>query len=320
MKSIVNSVLLSYKILLIPIVLMMISCGEKKNDLDLKDSTNTQQKHNIKSFFFLRKGMTYNEVIKYLDANSIRHSKLLTPYWSEKVKNSLKNGYNEHNDYNYEILNNYSKAKYLKIYNYSIDDIFFDELRLYFIDDVVYKLIYKKLYNDYILFDDLIYRDDLNANHYPNDIRQFLDRLYLEIDDINKEASKPLYLLNSALVKKYGESNKNNSPNNSFIDFPMGNQYHLSWGDYNNSNHQNIEIRLGNSNEEEERIFNSDKTNPSFDVYYYLRYYLDVDFTTESLLLKIKQDKQERSRIKEEKRKNEIEKQKQKEKAFLDKI
>ena len=320
MKSIIISILPLDKILLILIILMMVSCGEKKNDLDIKDSTNTQQKHNIKSFFFLRKGMTYKEVVKYLDANSIKHSNLSTPYWSEKIKNSLKNGYGEYDDYNYEVLNNYSKAKYLKIYNYSIDDIFFDELRLYFIDDVVYKLIYKKLYYDYILFDDLIYRDDLNANHYPNDIRQFLDRLYLEIDDINKEASNSLYLLNAALVKKYGKSNKNNSTNNSFIEFPMRNQYHLSWGDLNNSNLQSIEIRLGNSNEEEERIFNSDKTNPSFDVYYYLRYYLDVDFTTETQLLKIKQDKKERKQIKVEKRKNEIEKQKQKEKTFLDKI
>lgn len=137
---------------------------------------------------------------------------------------------------------------------------------------------------------------------------------------INKEASNSLYLLNSALVKKYGPSNKNNSPNNSFIDFPMGNQYHLSWGDFNNSNLQNIEISLGNSNEEKEEIFNIDRSNPTFSVYYKLRYYLDVDFTTEFLLFKIKQDKQERNRIKEEKRKNEIEKQKQKEQELLDKI
>jgi hypothetical protein len=320
MKSFTNSVLRFNNILLIPIILMMFSCGEKKNNLDIKDSSNTQQKHNIKSFFFLKKGMTYNEVVKYLDANSIKHSNLSTPYWSEKIKNSLKNGYNEHEDYNYEILDNYSKAKYLKIYNYRIGDIFFDELRLYFIDDVVYKLTYKKLYHDYIPIDNMNYYDDLNANRYPSDIRQFLDRLYLKIDEINKEASNSLYLLNAALVKKYGPSNKNNSPNNSFVDFPMGNQYHLSWGDFNNSNLQNIVIRLGNSNEEKEEIFNYDKSNPTFQVYYYLRYYLDVDFTTESQLLKIKQDKQERNRIKEEKRKNEIEKQKQKEQELLDRI
>lgn len=320
MKSIINSVLLSNKILIIPIVLMMISCGEKKNDLDTKDSTTTQQKHSIKSFFFLKKGMTYNEVVNYLDANSIKHTKLSTPYWSEKIKNSLKEGYEEHESYNYEILDNYSKTKYLKIYNYSIGDIFFDELRLYFIEGVVYKLTYKKIYNDYIRFDNSIYRDDLNANRYPSYIRQFLDDLYDKIRLINEEASNSLYLLNSALVKKYGPSNKNNSLNNSFIDFPMGNRYHLSWGDFNNSNLQNIEIRLGNSNEENEKIYNYDKSNPIFTVSYKLRYYLDVDFTTESQLLKIRQDKQDRSRIKEEKRKNEIEKQKQKEQELLDKI
>ena len=191
---------------------------------------------------------------------------------------------------------------------------------MYFIEGVVYKLTYKKIYNDYIRFDNSIYRDDLNANRYPSYIRQFLDDLYDKIRLINEEASNSLYLLNSALVKKYGPSNKNNSLNNSFIDFPMGNQYHLSWGDFNNSNLQNIEIRLGNSNEENEKIYDYDKSNPFFTVSYNLRYYLDVDFTTESQLLKIKQDKQDRSRIIEEKRKNEIEKQKQKEQELLDKI
>lgn len=327
MKSLVNSIIQFKKILLIPIFLMIISCGvkNKEDDLNSIDSLNTQQNHNIPSFFFLRKGMTYDEVEEYLETNSIKHTDLSTPYWNEDLKNSLKGANDDFNyySYNYEVLNNYSKARYIKIYDYEIGDIYFDELRLYFIEGIVYKLAYKKLFTDYISYEGLISPEDfstINDNRIPFSVRQILKELFFQINNLNKESSNSLYLLNSALAKKHGTSNKNNSPNNSFIEDPLKNQYHLSWGDHNNSDLRNIVIKLGNSNQYEEIIRNYDKSNPFIAVRYTLYYYLEVDFTTNFQLLKIKQDKIDRSRIKEEKRKNEIEKQKQKEKAFLDKI
>lgn len=327
MKILINNIIQLNKILLISIVLMIISCGKKNNENDLTstDSLNAQHSHNISSFFFLRKGMTYDEVEEYLETNSIKHTDLSTPYLKEKLKNSLKREGNLsiYRYYNYEVLDNYSKANYIKIFDYSIGDIYFDELRLYFIDGVVYKLTYNKLFTDYISYEGLIPQEDfttINDNKIPYGIRQYLINLSTNINQLNQDESNSLYLLNSALVKKYGESNKNNSPNISFVDNPKNNQYHLSWGDYNNKDLQNVVIKLGNSNEYEEKIYNYDKSNPYIAAQYTLYYYLDVDFSTKSQLLSISLDKDERRRIKEEKRNSEIEKQKQKEQELLDRI
>lgn len=327
MKSLKNTILKFNKILLFPIVLMIISCGEKnkENNLNSIDSLNAQQNHNITSFFFLRKGMTYDEVEEYLETNSIKHTDLSTPYWNEDLKNSLKGANSDYNYYSYnrEVLNNYSKAKYLKIFDYSIGDIYFDELRLYFIDGVIYKLTYNKLFTDYISYEGLIPQEDLSAireERIPFSLNQNLQELISQIDQINKTESNSVYLLNVALVKKYGQSNKNNSPNNSFIEDPTNNQYNLSWGDNNNSNLQNIVIKLGNSNNYKEEFHNYDESNPYLSVKYTLFYYLDVDFTTKSQMSLINRDIQERRQLKEEKRRNEIENQKQKEQELLDKI
>ena len=48
-----------------------------------------------------------------------------------------------------------------------------------------------------------------------------------------------------------------------------------------------VVVRGPNPKQIEGKIYNFNKSNPYFQVYYKLRYYLDVDFTKKSKLLKI---------------------------------
>ncbi|CAM3824844.1 hypothetical protein [Aquirufa aurantiipilula] len=296
--------------ILLTISLFGFSCLTKENKIESSNSMKKINIHNIPSFFFLHKGMTYSEVEKYLATNSIKHTPLLIPTWNDPVKNSLNEFYTKPEyKHNFDVLNNYSHAKYLKIYNFKIGNIKFDEIRLFFIDNVIYRLTYFKCYYDW----QKIYRTSITSNN----LRYELDAIVYKRLKINELESKPLILLKDALIKKYGPPNLNNSEDSSFTSNLDKNNFNPSWGDVNNSKLQNIEINLGNQNFYNEVV---NKEMNKVIVEYSMYYYLIADFTTKSLIDKIQKDKSIRKKQIEDLKKKELKNQKIREQKFLDKI
>ena len=140
-------------------LLFLFSCNEPTKNEEPKNIN-----LNIDGFLFIKKGMKLNNVINYLNKNSIKHSELIK---SNDIVDRI----------------TYLDMKYIDVFNYNLEDVVIDKIRIYFIEDHINKIYYEKQFITSNKNDDKFRESELKVVEFYKKYGNVINSIYDELEE-----------------------------------------------------------------------------------------------------------------------------------------